>query len=107
MSDPGLQPERTALAWSRTAMALLVNALLLLRMSIQGSPASLLVVALALAMAGLTLFRFARVRTIQLRMSPVAWCNRRIIFITASVSVMAAATGAIAIAHACSLDVTR
>jgi uncharacterized membrane protein YidH (DUF202 family) len=29
--DPGLQPERTALSWSRTALAIAVNALLSIR----------------------------------------------------------------------------
>lgn len=34
-ADPGLQPQRTALAWSRTGLAVFVNALLALRTGAQ------------------------------------------------------------------------
>ncbi len=34
MRDPGLQPQRTALAWSRTALAMIVNSLLVLRLGV-------------------------------------------------------------------------
>ena len=37
MGDPGLQPQRTALAWSRTALAMIVNSLLVLRLGVNAA----------------------------------------------------------------------
>ncbi|MFB9310714.1 uncharacterized membrane protein YidH (DUF202 family) [Agromyces hippuratus] len=51
--DPGLQPERTALAWSRTALALAVNALLSMRAGfVTGQPVLVAVGALLFAASG-------------------------------------------------------
>lgn len=51
--DPGLQPERTALAWSRTAMALAVNALLSMRAGlVAGEPWLVVVGVLLFAASG-------------------------------------------------------
>jgi uncharacterized membrane protein YidH (DUF202 family) len=46
--DPGLQAERTALAWSRTAFAFLVNALLWLRAGLADDDSMLLLFGLVL-----------------------------------------------------------
>ena len=40
--DPGLQRERTAIAWTRTGLAVLVNSAVVLRAGIQASDALLL-----------------------------------------------------------------
>lgn len=40
-TGPGLQPERTAIAWVRTGMALLVNAVLLAREAMHSGPRGL------------------------------------------------------------------
>jgi len=53
--DPGLQAERTALAWNRTALAMLANGLLTLRAGVQTGEVELLgfgLLMLALAAAG-------------------------------------------------------
>jgi uncharacterized membrane protein YidH (DUF202 family) len=49
--DPGLQAERTALAWSRTGLAVFVNALLALRSGWLSSQAPITVLGITLLIA--------------------------------------------------------
>ena len=49
--DPGLQPERTALAWSRTAVGLLANALIALRAAHTDGSRTLAALAVSLVVA--------------------------------------------------------
>jgi uncharacterized membrane protein YidH (DUF202 family) len=62
--DEGLQPERTSLAWERTALALAANAALLARAGGQGVPAARVLgfVVLGLAGAGFVAARTRYVR---------------------------------------------
>lgn len=65
-SDPGLQPERTALAWTRTASGLLLNAVLHLRVSFVLESKSLLTFSVTLLVASAAAFLFGRHRHRQL-----------------------------------------
>ena len=51
--DPGLQPERTALAWFRTGLSFLVNALLALKAGVQSGQPALVALGVSLLVASL------------------------------------------------------
>lgn len=100
--DPGLQPERTALAWTRTAGGMLVNALLCLRAGYLADGAGLVSLALALlAASGLT-FAIGRHRRRQLLSAgaPVAVAALAIRLVVAA-TLLAALTGLCAILQSC------
>lgn len=55
--DAGLQPERTALAWQRTAISFVASSLLFLRWATQHGPVVVAVVTAAALVATWTFFR--------------------------------------------------
>jgi uncharacterized membrane protein YidH (DUF202 family) len=72
--DPGLQPQRTTLAWNRTALAVLVNALLMLRLGEQSNQraTTLLGIILLVAAAAVTASGWWRRKVLQRDATPQA-----------------------------------
>lgn len=94
--DPGLQPERTALSWNRTAFAIAVNALLSLRMGLVSSEPWLVAIgALLLAAAGAVVV-IAVVRRRQLSGAHLVITAPRAAFIGVAVTTFVASVGGIA-----------
>lgn len=63
MRDPGVQPERTALAWHRTALAMLVNGALLVRAAAEARSPLVWAVAVLVVLAALGLFAVGWLRS--------------------------------------------
>lgn len=64
--DPGLQPERTALAWNRTALAVAVNAVLVLRAGLVNEAALFIAVGVLLLVAAIAATAYSSIRKRQL-----------------------------------------
>lgn len=72
--DPGLQPERTSLAWHRTGLAMLFNGALLVRTTAEAHSPALVTVASLVVIAALLTFAVAwhRDKMLARPASPVA-----------------------------------
>lgn len=92
--DPGLQPERTSLSWTRTAAGLLLNAVLNLRAGFVSGSVPLTLLACTLMLAAAATFAFGRHRqralTIACDMQPAP--HAAALTVTAA-TLLAAATG--------------
>lgn len=64
--DPGLQPERTALSWNRTALAVAVNAALVLRAGLISEAGLFIAVGVLLLLAAIAATAYSSIRKRQL-----------------------------------------
>ncbi|MEU6525926.1 DUF202 domain-containing protein [Streptomyces sp. NPDC046924] len=79
--DPGLQPERTRLAWRRTTLACTVASVLAVRMTLQGGVSAAGVILCALCCAcwlGFLLVAHRRIHALAATAAPAAPSPRRL-----------------------------
>lgn len=92
--DPGRQPERTALAWYRTALALLLFALLSLNIGLVRGSALPVLAAFAAGGAAAAMFQFARSRSTYAEDAPIEPIRAAALLAAFSVIVLAGLHGA-------------
>ncbi|OAH15708.1 DUF202 domain-containing protein [Streptomyces jeddahensis] len=95
--DPGLQPERTRLAWRRTTLACTVAAVLAARTTLHGGPTALGVVACALcflAWLGFLAVAHRRIRALA-QVTPAPLTPRHAVAAAACALVLAAFAAAV------------
>lgn len=98
--DPGLQPERTALAWHRTGWAIMLNAVLGMRMGVSNSSPGVTILALALMAASGVVFWFGTYRRRALLASqPPKGATAATLLLLAAVVAVVASAGFFSIAH--------
>jgi uncharacterized membrane protein YidH (DUF202 family) len=90
--DPGLQPERTLLAWSRTALVLAVNSALVLRTGLTRSQPGLTALGALSAAAACGLYAYGVRRRRELEPVPQAVRAGPLRIVAAVVVLVAAAT---------------
>ncbi len=99
--DPGLQPERTALSWTRTAVAMSVNAALGLRAGVTHESSTLVMLSLVLVAAATLMFIYGRQRAHVLAIQtpgPPSLASVRVCWTVSMSTVLASIVGLMAIA---------
>lgn len=83
--DPGLQPERTSLAWRRTALAVVFNAILLLRAGLQEQGPHLLALGVILCIGAAAMMNASARRDVELRATARAPTATRMLLVSSLV----------------------
>ena len=95
--DPGLQPERTALAWRRTGLVMAANAILLLRSGLQAGPVAVSWLGVALVCVAVAMLLAGEHRRVHLSRTAAAAPADLLILLTSGGAVLASIAALVAL----------